>query len=131
MFDAFTCCWQEKYKSAYIRPVTVINEKIDRSWEPMLQTPPFPEYPSGHSTITRSAAVMLTHLFGDNFNFQDTSDLKYIGMKRNFKSFVQAADEASISRFYGGIHYRNSVDVGAEQGKKVSEYMLGKLKLEQ
>ncbi len=131
MFDAFTCCWQEKYKSAYIRPVTVINDKIDRSWEPMLQTPPFPEYPSGHSTITRSAAVMLTRLFGDNFNFQDTSDLKYIGMKRNFKSFVQAADEASISRFYGGIHYRNSVEVGAEQGKKVSEYMLGKLKLEQ
>ena len=131
MFDAFTCCWQEKYKSNYIRPVTVINDKIDRSWVPMLQTPPFPEYPSGHSTITRSAAVMLTRLFGDNFAFQDTSDLKYIGMKRNFKSFVQAADEASVSRFYGGIHYRNSVDVGAEQGKKVSEYMLTKLKLEQ
>lgn len=131
MFDAFTCCWQEKYKSAYIRPVTVINDKIDRYWEPMLQTPPFPEYPSGHSTITRSAAVMLTRLFGDNFAFQDTSDLKYIGMKRNFKSFVQAADEASISRFYGGIHYRNSVNVGADQGKKVSEYMLSKLKLEQ
>ena len=130
MFDAFTCCWQEKYKSSYIRPVTVINDKIDRNWEPMLQTPPFPEYPSGHSTITRSAAVMLTRLFGDNFSFKDTSDLKYIGMKRNFKSFVQAADEASISRFYGGIHYRNSVDVGADQGKKVSEYMLGKLKLE-
>ncbi len=130
MFDAFTCCWQEKYKSAYIRPVTVINAKIDRNWEPQLQTPPFPEYPSGHSTITRSAAVMLTRLFGDNFSFQDTSDLKYIGMKRNFKSFVQAANEASISRFYGGIHYRNSVNVGAEQGKKVSDYMIGKLNIQ-
>ncbi|MGI4020326.1 MAG: vanadium-dependent haloperoxidase [Janthinobacterium lividum] len=131
MFDAFICCWQEKYKSSYIRPVTIINEKIDRNWTPRLQTPPFPEYPSGHSTITRSAAVVLTRLFGDNFSFQDTSDLKYIGMKRNFKSFVQAADEASISRFYGGIHYRNSVNVGAEQGKKVSDYMLSKLKLQQ
>lgn len=131
MFDAFICCWQEKYKSNYIRPVTVINDQIDRYWEPRLQTPPFPEYPSGHSTVTRSAAVMLTHLFGDNFSFQDTSDLKYIGMKRNFKSFVQAADEASISRFYGGIHYRNSVNVGAEQGKKVSEYLLGKLKIKE
>jgi len=73
---------------------------------------------------------MLTKLFGDNFSFQDTSDLKYIGMKRNFKSFVQAANEASISRFYGGIHYRNSVDAGVDQGKKVSDYMLTKLKLQ-
>lgn len=131
MFDAFICCWQEKYKSAYIRPVTVINEMIDRNWTPRLQTPPFPEYPSGHSTITRSAAVVLTHLFGDNFNFQDTSDLKYIGMQRHFKSFVQAADEASISRFYGGIHYLNSVNVGVVQGKNVSDYILAKLKLQE
>jgi hypothetical protein len=128
MFDAFICCWQEKYKSSYIRPVTVINEKIDREWIPMLQTPPFPEYPSGHSTITRAAAVMLTRLFGDHFAFQDTSDLHYIGMQRHFDSFVQAANEASISRFYGGIHYLNSVNVGADQGKKVSDYMIGKLK---
>jgi hypothetical protein len=131
MFDAFICCWQEKYQSSYIRPVTVINEKIDRNWTPRLQTPPFPEYPSGHSTITRSAAVVLTRLFGENFDFQDTSDLKYIGMQRHFKSFVQAADEASISRFYGGIHYLNSVNVGAEQGKKVSDYILAKLKLQE
>ena len=129
MFDAFICCWNIKYQTTYIRPVTVINDVIDKNWLPRLQTPPFPEYPSGHSTITRSAAVMLTHLFGDNFAFQDTSDLRYIGMKRNFKSFVQAADEASISRFYGGIHYRNSVDKGALQGKKVSEYIIDKLKL--
>ncbi|MDB5010879.1 MAG: phosphoesterase, partial [Mucilaginibacter sp.] len=129
MFDAFICCWQEKYKTSYIRPVTVINSEIEKNWLPLLQTPPFPEYPSGHSTITRSAAVMLTHLFGDNFAFQDTSDLHYIGMQRHFNSFVQAANEASISRFYGGIHYLNSVNVGANQGKKVSEYILNKLKL--
>ncbi|MCC8409530.1 vanadium-dependent haloperoxidase [Mucilaginibacter sp. UR6-1] len=129
MYDAFICCWNTKYETNYVRPVTVINDKIDAEWTPRLQTPPFPEYPSGHSTITRAAAVMLTHLFGDNFAFQDTSDLRYIGMKRDFKSFVQAADEASISRFYGGIHYKNSVDQGALQGKKVSEYIISKLKL--
>lgn len=129
MFDAFISCWQEKYRSSYIRPVTVINDKIDATWLPMLQTPPFPEYPSGHSTITRSAAVMLTHLFGENFAFQDTSDLHYIGMQRHFNSFIQAANEASISRFYGGIHYINSVNAGADQGKKVTEYMIKKLKL--
>lgn len=129
MYDAFICCWQEKYRSNYIRPVTVINEKIDRDWLPRLQTPPFPEYPSGHSTITRSAAVMLTRLFGDNFAFQDTSDLHYIGMQRHFTSFVQAANEASVSRYYGGIHYLNSVNVGADQGKKVSDYIIAKLKI--
>lgn len=129
MYDAFICCWNTKYETNYIRPVTVINDKIDAEWTPRLQTPPFPEYPSGHSTITRAAAVMLTHLFGDNFAFKDTSDLHYIGMQRDFKSFVQAADEASISRFYGGIHYKNSVDQGAIQGKKVSEYIISKLKL--
>lgn len=129
MYDAFICCWNTKYETNYVRPVTVINDKIDAEWTPRLQTPPFPEYPSGHSTITRAAAVMLTHLFGDNFAFQDTSDMRYIGMKRDFKSFVQAADEASISRFYGGIHYKNSVDQGAIQGKKVSEHIISKLKL--
>ncbi len=128
MFDSFICCWQEKYKSNYIRPVTVINENIDRDWSPRLQTPPFPEYPSGHSTITRSAAVMLTRLFGNNFAFQDTSDLHYIGMQRHYNSFIQAADEASISRYYGGIHYLNSVNAGADQGKKVSDYIIEKLK---
>jgi hypothetical protein len=129
MFDAFICCWQEKYETSYIRPVTVINSEIEKNWLPMLQTPPFPEYPSGHSTITRSAAVVLTRLFGDNCAFQDTSDLRYIGMQRHFDSFIQAANEASVSRFYGGIHYLNSVNVGADQGKQVSDYILNKLKL--
>jgi hypothetical protein len=129
MFDSFICCWDLKYKVNAIRPVTVINESIDRKWQPLLQTPPFPEYPSGHSTITRAAATVLTHLYGDNFAFQDTSDMKYIGMKRNFKSFIHAADEASISRFYGGIHYRKSVDDGAMEGQKVGEALLEKLNL--
>ena len=127
MFDSFISCWQDKYKTKVIRPITVINDQIDQQWTPMLQTPPFPEYPSGHSTITRAAATVLTHMFGDNFNFNDTSDLKYIGMQREFNSFVQAADEASISRVYGGIHYIGSVNAGAEQGKKVGEFIIKKL----
>jgi hypothetical protein len=130
MYDAFISCWAVKYETNYIRPVSVINEEIDRNWQSMLQTPPFPEYPSGHSTITRSAAVVLTRLFGDNFEFMDDSDLQYIGLKRNFKSFVQAADEASISRYYGGIHYKNSVDEGMVLGRKVGDYILDKLKLQ-
>lgn len=129
LYDAFICCWNLKYKYNTIRPVTVINEHMDANWQPMLQTPPFPEYPSGHSTITRAAATVLTRMFGENFAFEDTSDLKYIGMKRKFKSFIQAADEASISRVYGGIHYRFSVDEGVNEGKKIGDMVVTKLKL--
>lgn len=127
LYDAFISCWDEKYRSNVIRPVTVINESIDQGWTSFLQTPPFPEYISGHSTITRSAAVVLTKLFGERFAFQDTSDLRYIGMQRHFNSFVEAADEASISRVYGGIHYRVSVDEGANAGRKVGELIVEKI----
>ena len=107
----------------------MINEKIDVNWSPFLQTPPFPEYPSGHSAITRSAATILTRLFGDHFSFLDTSDLEYIGMQRKFNSFLEAANEASISRVYGGIHYMSGINAGAEQGTKVANYIIRKLDL--
>jgi hypothetical protein len=127
LYDGFIACWDEKYRSNFIRPVTVINEFMDRSYLPFLQTPPFPEYPSGHSTITASAAEVLAHLYGANFAFQDTSDLRYIGMQRHFNSFQEAAAEASISRVYGGIHFLNSVMDGAEQGKKVAGLIIKRL----
>ena len=126
MFDVINACWKVKYKYNHIRPVTVINEFLDRNWQPFLQTPPFPEHSSGHSGISASAATVLTKLFGDNFAFEDTSDLEYIGMKRSFKSFMQAANEASISRVYGGIHYRTGIDAGAIQGREVGEYIINK-----
>lgn len=127
LYDGFIACWDEKYRSAVVRPVTIINESIDKNWVPFLQTPPFPEYTSAHSTITASAAMVLTYEFGDNFAFQDTSDLKYIGLQRHFNSFHEAAAEASISRVYGGIHYRMSVELGAEQGKKVGGLIVDRL----
>ena len=123
LYDGFISCWDEKYRSNYIRPVTAINELIDDTWMPYLQTPPFPEYTSGHSTITAAAATVLTSVYGDNFAFQDTSDLRYIGMQRHFNSFNEAAAEVSISRVYGGIHYRFSVDTGAEQGNKLGRFI--------
>jgi len=129
LFDAFISCWDEKYEWNYIRPVTVINERIDSAWSPLLQTPPFPEYTSGHSTITGCAATVLTNLFGDHFAFTDTSDLRYIGMQRNFTSFLQAADECSLSRLYGGIHYRLTVERSGALGRKIGEFIIRKLKL--
>jgi len=111
-----------------VRPITFINKEIDGKWEPFLQTPPFPEYTSGHSSITASAATILTGLYGDKFAFEDTSDMRFIQKKRQFNSFVQAADECSVSRLYGGIHFRISLDNGANAGKKIGENILGKFR---
>ncbi len=127
LFDAFIACWDEKYRSKVVRPVTVINDWMDRDFLPFLLTPPFPEYTSGHSTISASASTVLAYIYGNNFSFQDTSDLRYIGMQRHFNSFQEAAAEASISRLYGGIHYRNSIDAGATQGKKVAGLIIEKI----
>jgi hypothetical protein len=126
IFDAIISCWKTKFIYEHLRPITVINEMIDPNWQPYLQTPPFPEHTSGHSGISAAAATVLTRLFGA-FSFEDTSDLQYIGMKRHFQSFEQAAQEASISRVYGGIHYTTGVNAGAEQGVRVAEYVLDKL----
>ncbi|GEO09600.1 vanadium-dependent haloperoxidase [Segetibacter aerophilus] len=126
MFDVVITCWREKFIRNVIRPVTIINDVIDNNWVPLLQTPPFPEHSSGHSGISASAATILTKRFGDNFAFEDTSDLAYIGMRRHFSSFVSAAQEASLSRVYGGIHYRTGVDAGAEQGRDVAKYVIKK-----
>jgi hypothetical protein len=127
LYDAFIACWDEKYRSSVVRPVTVINGLIDKNWIPFLQTPPFPEYTSGHSTITAAAAEVLAAVYGKNYAFLDTSDLAYIGMQRQFNSFEEAAAEASVSRVYGGIHYRNSVDQGAVAGKKVGQLIIEKV----
>ena len=90
----------------------MINEHLDESWQPLLQTPPFPEYPSGHSGISTAAAVVLTDQFGDNFAFADSTELAYGLPVRSFSSFKQAAAEAAISRLYGGIHYRMAIEEG-------------------
>jgi hypothetical protein len=125
--DAFISCWDEKYRSSLIRPETYINENIDPGWKPILQTPPFPEHTSGHSVISSAAAEMLTHLLGDNFAFIDSSEVDYGLPTREFTSFRNAAEEAAISRLYGGIHYMPAIEYGVAQGKKVGFYMIESL----
>ena len=129
LYDAFICSWQSKYKYNYERPVSVINESIDHNWLPLLQTPPFPEYPAGHACISGAASTMLTHVFGDHFAFEDTTEMRYIGLKRHFDSFAHAAEETALSRFYGGIHFKNSTKMGADQGKELGEFIWSNLKL--
>ncbi|MDT7832742.1 vanadium-dependent haloperoxidase [Flavobacteriaceae bacterium S356] len=121
--DAFISCWDEKYRSNLIRPETLINKHIDESWEPILQTPPFPEYTSGHSVVSGAASEVLTSIFGDNFSFEDTTEIPYNLPMRKFSSFRVAAEEAAISRMYGGIHYISAVNLGIDQGIKVGEHV--------
>ena len=128
LFDGFVSCWDEKYRSKLIRPETYINQYIDENWVPLLQTPPFPEYTSGHSVISGSAAVTLTKLFGENFSFTDSTEIEFGLTSRTFKSFEEACDEAAISRMYGGIHYRPAFENGLTEGKAVGAYILSKVK---
>ncbi len=125
--DAFISCWDEKYRSNLIRPETVINEYIDDSWEPVLQTPPFPEYTSGHSVVSGAASTALTSVFGEGFAFDDDTEVPYGLPVRSFTSFNQAADEAAISRMYGGIHYRAAIEVGIKQGRNLGKFIVDKL----
>ncbi len=126
--DGFIACWDEKYRSNLIRPETVINEHIDKDWLPTLQTPPFPEYTSGHSVISTAAAAALTSIYGADFSFDDDTELEYGLPMRSFPSFLAASQEAAISRLYGGIHYRPAIDNGVIQGQKLGDYVVANVK---
>ena len=125
--DSFINCWDEKYRSKVIRPETYINQYIDQSWMPLLQTPPFPEYTSGHSVVSTASAAVLSKLFGDEFSFIDSTEMEFAIPARNFKSFKAAAEEAAISRFYGGIHYMPSITNGVDEGDRIGQFALTKL----
>lgn len=127
--DGFISCWDEKYRSNLIRPETLINAHIDENWKPVLQTPPFPEYTSGHSVVSGAAGVALTSIFGDNFAFDDDTEVPYGLPIRSFTSFEAAASEAAISRMYGGIHYRKAVDVGVKQGRDLGKFVVANLNM--
>lgn len=128
--DAFISCWDEKYRSNLIRPETLINQHIDENWKPVLQTPPFPEYTSGHSVASGAAATALTNIFGDDFAFDDDTEVAYGLPVRSFSSFNEAANEAAISRMYGGIHYRTAVDIGVKQGIDLGNFIIDNLKMQ-
>ena len=121
--DAFISCWDEKYRSKAIRPETYINQYISQDWMPLLQTPPFPEYTSGHSVVSACAAVVLARLFGDQFAFTDSTEVEFGLPPRNFLSFRQAAEEAAVSRFYGGIHFKPAIQYGLEEGDRIGAFV--------
>lgn len=130
MFDAFIQCWDEKFRSNMVRPETVINKYIDQDWKPYLQTPPFPEYTCGHSTVSSAAAEALTKMFGDNFSYTDSSEIEFGIQNRNFTSFHAAAEENNWARFYGGIHFHPTCIVSKRSGILVGDFIINKLKLQ-
>ncbi len=124
LFDGFIASWQAKYQYNLIRPVTYINRYIDNNWLPILETPPFPEYTSAHSVISRCAAEILNERIGSEFSFTDTVETRWGYPARTFESLIQAGIEVSDSRVYGGIHYRMGVDQGMNQGERLGKAIL-------
>lgn len=129
LFDAFISCWDEKYRSNFIRPETAIAQYINDAWRPYIQTPPFPSYTSGHATISAAAAEVMANCFGDTINISDTSLLAFGIKSRNIVTFRNAAKEAAMSRLYGGIHYRFDNEAGNQSGTKLGIYIVEKLRL--
>ncbi len=128
LVDAFISCWDEKYRSRVIRPETYINRYISQSWVPLLQTPPFPEYTSGHSVVSAASSVILTRLFGEKFSYTDSTEVEFDIPVRQFTSFSQAAAEAAISRLYGGIHYMPSIQNGMLEGEAIGKFISAKMR---
>lgn len=129
LFDAFIHCWDAKYLYNTVRPETVINKYFDPNWRPYLQTPAFPEYTCGHSTISSAAAEALTSVFGDHLAYTDSTELEFGIANRSFKSFRDAAEENNWARFYGGLHYHNSCIASTKYGRMVGELIVNRLKM--
>ncbi len=127
IYEAFIGCWKEKYSSNAVRPETYFNRVISPQWKSYIETPPFPEYSSGHSVTSSTSATILMALIEQPYVFTDSS-VMYINLPpRRFNSFREASDQASISRFYGGIHYMPSLDNGIIQGKEIGNFIVEKL----
>ncbi|HVL99770.1 MAG TPA: vanadium-dependent haloperoxidase [Egibacteraceae bacterium] len=129
--DALLSCWHCKYMLNVLRPVTYVQAHIDPSWLPLMSTPPFPEYTSGHSVSSVAAAVVLTDLLG-SFPYADrhdlVGDLADAERTRHFASFLHAAEEAAQSRIYGGIHFPMGVEAGKDQGREVGRIVLARVR---
>jgi hypothetical protein len=126
--DAAIGCFRAKYTYNLMRPVTYIQKFMNHSdWNPLITTPPHPEYPAAHATVSMAGATILTKMLGENVSFTDDT-YAYKGYKaHHFNSFNEAGREAGMSRLYGGIHYRSSVEAGLTQGEKIADNISNKL----
>ena len=131
--NAAISMWKTKYdinRGSGVRPKTYINEVMNKpDWEPYIETPPFPEYPSGHSGFSGAATEILTKYFGDNVPFTDSTNMVIALNPRTYKSFYDAATEAGNSRMYGGIHFKAAIVDGIKLGHCVADNVMKDIKL--
>jgi len=119
--DAFIGCWKEKYRSLVVRPVAWVQRVLDPDYRTVIPTPPFPEYPSGHSVQSAAAVRVLIAQLGDTLAFVDSSQVDVGQPPRPFASFTAARDEVAWSRVYAGVHYLPAVIDGVTQGNCIGE----------
>jgi membrane-associated phospholipid phosphatase len=115
--DAFIGCWREKYRSNVVRPETWVRRVIDPQFQTVIPTPPFPEYPSGHSVQSGAAVEVLIALIGDTLAYSDSTQMDIGQAPREFASFSAARAEVSVSRVYAGVHFMPAVAEGLKQGQ--------------
>jgi hypothetical protein len=130
LMDAFNACWKAKYTYNLLRPVTYVQKHMGHAdWKPLIVTPSHPEYPAAHASLSMAAADALTYVLGNNIAFTDHSydDLGFTA--RSFKNFKEAGKEAGLSRFYGGIHYKPSIDAGYLLGTKTADNIKNQLRI--
>jgi membrane-associated phospholipid phosphatase len=134
--DAGIACWEAKYHFVFWRPVTAIPladtdenpaTTAEPGWSPLLITPAFPEYPSGHSSVSGAAATILSSYFGEHSSFVVPTDSPapgLTGVVRRFSSFTAATDEVNNARVFGGIHFRTAVNDGRALGTAIANYVI-------
>lgn len=125
--DAYYLCWEEQLRYRRVQPKTVINRTMDSAWQPVLTGSATMEYASDYSLASAAAAEVLTKLLGDQTAFNDPTG----NQARRFSSFRQAAQEASDSRLYGGVQYRDALDAGLASGRRLGEFVVRRLPVDQ
>jgi PAP2 superfamily len=123
MADAAICSWDAKYTFNFWRPVTAIAfAEPELNWMSFITTPPFPDYTSGHSTFSAAAATVIP-LFFDTEDLPFTTGSDFLpGVFRSFATCFDAAEEAAVSRIYGGIHFRFASEDGLQAGISIGEW---------
>lgn len=128
--DAVIECWRLKYHFNFIRPITYIQKYITEDFQPILITPPFPEFPSGHSFQAGSALEVFIHFFGNDYPIEDNTNVGRTdihGMQHKYDSFTEMCFEMSLSRYYGGIHYLKTLNLSRDFGRKFGKNTINEL----
>jgi hypothetical protein len=125
--DAFIGCWREKYRSMVVRPVAYMHRMFDKDYATIIPTPPFPEYPSGHSVQSGAAVQVLVALLGDTIAFADSTQMDIGHAPRHFENFSAALYDVAVSRIYAGVHYVPGVVDGVTQGRCIGDRVLERL----